>query len=104
VLVPVGAGVASALGLHIAAPAHESVATALQPLESFDGAVAERLLAQLEQRTSAALVEAGATRPVTTIRAAELRFVGQGQGLFVQIDDDAHLSPKRLEALFRASY
>jgi N-methylhydantoinase A len=78
-LVPLGAGVASALGFLVAPPATDLVRSHVARLERLDWAHVNGLLAQMEEEGRALLVEAGA-RPeeIRAVPAADMRHVGQG--------------------------
>jgi N-methylhydantoinase A/oxoprolinase/acetone carboxylase beta subunit len=102
VIVPLGAGVASALGLSAAAPAHEATATLLQSLDRCDEGAVTRTVGQLAERAVGALSDVGALGTVRTRTTAELRYVGQRNGLSIELDGD--LRAITLEGLFRRRY
>jgi N-methylhydantoinase A len=78
-LVPLGAGVASALGFLVAPPATDLVRSHVARLERLDWAQVNRLLAEMEQEGRALLLQAGAApEEITTRPAADMRHVGQG--------------------------
>src|SRR5215831_7457052 len=79
VLVPFGAGAASALGLLSAPLAFDFVRTASQRLDRADWPGVNRLFAELEAEGRAVLREAGiADADMTFRRTAEMRYAGQG--------------------------
>ena len=79
VVVPAGAGVASALGFLVAPPATDMVASYVIRLERADWAHIAALFAEMQARGIALLTEAGADPAAITCRAsAEMRHVGQG--------------------------
>src|SRR4029079_2526184 len=98
ILVPCAAGVASAVGLHGAPPAHEVRATALQLLDRYDAHAVEALLMDLERRSARVLEEVGVAGAITTERTADLRFAGQGASLPVILNGDG-LDASTLEHL-----
>ncbi|NKC31443.1 hydantoinase/oxoprolinase family protein [Falsiroseomonas selenitidurans] len=78
-LVPLGAGVASALGFLVAPPATDLVRSHVGRLERLDWAHVNGLLAQMAEEGRALLLEAGAEPDsITTQPAADMRHVGQG--------------------------
>ncbi|HET8628462.1 MAG TPA: hydantoinase/oxoprolinase family protein [Thermomicrobiales bacterium] len=78
-IVPPGAGVASALGFLVAPLAFDYVRSYYAPLDGLDWVRAEALLREMEEEGAATLAAAGVPREaVTTRRTAELRYRGQG--------------------------
>jgi N-methylhydantoinase A len=78
-LVPLGAGVASALGFLVAPPATDLVRSHVARLERIDWERVNALLAQMAEQGRALLLEAGATPDeITAMPAADMRHVGQG--------------------------
>ncbi|MBL6458162.1 hydantoinase/oxoprolinase family protein [Belnapia sp. T6] len=79
VVVPLGAGVASALGFLVAPPATDMVRSYVARLEALDWARVNALLAGMRAEGEALLTEAGAAPDRITYRpVAEMRHVGQG--------------------------
>jgi N-methylhydantoinase A len=79
ILCPFGAGVTSALGFLVAAPAIDYVPSYVARLESIDWQHVTHLFAEMERDASALLVETGArTDEIAVRRAADMRYVGQG--------------------------
>ncbi len=79
VICPFGAGVTSALGLLIAAPATDLVRSYVSRLERVHWEHVRGLFAEMEVEARALLLEAGADEAEITIgRAADMRYVGQG--------------------------
>ena len=79
VLCPFGAGVTSALGFLIAAPATDRVRSYVSRLEQVDWEYLRPLLAEMEVEARGLLVETGADAAEITIsRSADMRYVGQG--------------------------
>ena len=85
-IVPLGAGVTSALGFLVAAPAIDYVRSYVSRLEQIDWTHLNGLFTEMEDEARALLVETGA-RPedITMTRTAEMRHVGQGFEISVPI-------------------
>ncbi len=85
-IVPLGAGVTSALGFLVAAPAIDYVRSYVARLEQIDWTHLNGLFAEMEDEARELLVESGA-RPedITMTRTAEMRHVGQGFEISVPI-------------------
>jgi len=99
VLVPFGAGAASALGLLSAPLAFDFVRTASQRLDQADWAGVNRLFAEMEAEGRAVLREAGiADADMTFRRTAEMRYAGQGHEVEGPVPSGP-LSPESLTAL-----
>jgi len=79
VVVPIGAGVASALGFLVAPPATDAVRSLVARLERLDWDRVNALFAGMRAECEALLLEAGATPDAIIWQAvAEMRHVGQG--------------------------
>ncbi|HEV7268967.1 MAG TPA: hydantoinase/oxoprolinase family protein [Falsiroseomonas sp.] len=79
IVVPAGAGVASALGFLVAAPAIDLVRSGVRRLSAVDWAEVAKQYAEMEAEARALLVEAGAAPgDVSFRRSADMRYVGQG--------------------------
>jgi N-methylhydantoinase A len=79
IIVPLGAGVASALGFLVAPPATDMVRSYVARLERLDWARANALFAEMKAEGRALLTEAGAAPESIAYRPfAEMRHVGQG--------------------------
>ena len=76
-ILPYGAGAASALGLLAAPPAFDLARSHYGRLDEVDWERVNELFAEMEEEGGRLLAEAGATR-ITHIRTADIRFVGQG--------------------------
>lgn len=78
-IVPLGAGVTSALGFLVAAPAIDYVRSYVSRLEQIDWPHLNALFGEMEDEARDLLIEAGA-RPdeITMTRSADMRHVGQG--------------------------
>jgi N-methylhydantoinase A len=107
VLVPFGAGAASALGLLSAPLAFDFVRTATQRLDGADWAQVNRLFVEMEAEGRAVLREAGiAEADMRFRRTAEMRYAGQGHEVEGPVPAGV-LGPASLEALttgFEAAY
>jgi N-methylhydantoinase A len=99
VLVPFGAGAASALGLLSAPLAFDFVRTASQRLDQADWTAVNRLFAEIEAEGRAVLREAGiADAEMTFRRTAEMRYAGQGHEVEGPVPSGL-LGPESLAAL-----
>jgi len=107
VLVPFGAGAASALGLLSAPLAFDFVRTATQRLDGADWAQVNRLFVEMEAEGRAVLREAGIVETDMRFRrTAEMRYAGQGHEVEGPVPAGA-LGPASLDALttgFEAAY
>ncbi|HTK91341.1 MAG TPA: hydantoinase/oxoprolinase family protein [Verrucomicrobiae bacterium] len=101
VLVPFGAGAASALGLLSAPLAFDFVRTASQRLDQADWTRVNRLFAEMEAEGRAVLREAGIVdADMTFRRTAEMRYAGQGHEVEGPVPSGL-LGPESLAALTR---
>jgi len=95
-IVPLGAGVTSALGFLVAPLAFDYVRSYYARLDNLDWAKAAALLTEMEGEGAATLAEAGVTRTGLTFRrSAEMRYIGQGFEVSVPLPDGP-LTPERL--------
>ncbi|MDB5371992.1 MAG: methylhydantoinase, partial [Belnapia sp.] len=79
ILVPLGAGVASALGFLVAPPATDMVRSHVGRLGRLDWSVVNGLFAEMAEAGRALLAEAGADPTTIILRpSADMRHVGQG--------------------------
>ena len=86
VLVPFGAGAISAWGLLVAPLAFDFVRTASQRLDQADWSQINRLFEEMEAEGREILKGAGiATADITFRRTAEMRYVGQGHEVEVEV-------------------
>jgi N-methylhydantoinase A len=87
-IVPLGAGVTSALGFLVAAPAIDYVRSYVARLEQIDWGHLNIQFAEMEAEALALLVDAGA-RPeeITLTRTADMRHIGQGFEIAVPVPD-----------------
>jgi len=107
VVVPLGAGVASALGFLVAPPATDAVRSYVARLDQVDWAQVNALFAEMEQTARALLIEAGA-RPdeIVLHPSADMRHIGQGFEIPVPLPA-GRLGPDHVGAIrdsFFASY
>jgi N-methylhydantoinase A len=106
VLVPLNAGVGSAVGLLRAAPAYEIVRGRLMRLESFDAASANRLLAEMRAEAEAIVRRAAPAAALQEQRSAFMRYRGQGHEIAVTLPVRDFTSADRssIRELFEAAY
>ena len=106
-VVPLGAGVASALGFLVAPPATDMVRSSVARLERIDWDHVNALFAAMTEQGSRLLSEAGADPATITLRpTADMRHVGQGFEIPVPLPS-TRLSAADLPAIraaFFASY
>ena len=87
VIVPPGAGVASALGFLVAAPGLDLVRSGVERLAAVDWARVAASFAAMEEEARRSLTEAGAApEEVTFRRSADMRYLGQGFEIPVPLD------------------
>jgi N-methylhydantoinase A len=107
VLVPFGAGALSAYGLLAAPLAFDFVRTAPQRMAAADWTLINRLFEEMEAEGRRIVRGAGvADREVKVRRSAEMRYLGQGHEVEVEIPEGP-LGPGSLEAItaaFEAAY
>jgi N-methylhydantoinase A len=111
VLLPLGAGALSALGLLAAPLAFDFVRTAHQPLDGADWAAVGRLFAEMEEEGRRILARAGVPpAEVAVRRSVELHYVGQGHEVEAPVPagplgpDSARAITAGFEAAYRALY
>lgn len=89
IICPLGAGVSSALGFLIAAPATDRVTSYVRPVKDLDPDAVNAFYETMEKDAVAALIDAGADADNITIRKrVEMRYVGQGFEIDVPLPDD----------------
>ncbi len=107
VISPLGAGVTSALGFLVAAPAIDYVRSYVSRLDNLDWAHLNRLFDDMARDARALLLEAGADAArIEVRRQADMRHVGQGFEIAVPVPDGT-LGPESLQgmkALFLDTY
>ncbi|HET9014411.1 MAG TPA: hydantoinase/oxoprolinase family protein [Thermomicrobiaceae bacterium] len=85
-IVPFGAGVASALGFLVAPLAFDFVRSLHARLDDLDWDAIARLYAEMEAEGQGLLTRAGVpTDQITMVRSADLRYVGQGHEVSVPV-------------------
>ena len=103
-LVPLGAGVASALGFLVAPPATDLVRSHVARLERLDWDHVNGLIAQMVEEGRALLLEAGAAPDdIIAHAAADMRHVGQGFEIPVRLPSMS-LSAENLPAIREAFF
>ena len=103
IVVPAGAGVASALGFLVAAPAIDLVRSGVRRLSSVDWSEVARHYAEMEAESRTLLVETGAAEgDVAFRRSADMRYVGQGFDIAVPLPET--LTPESVERAFLDAY
>ncbi len=104
IIVPLGAGVTSALGFLVAPPAVDEVRSYVSDLETLDLDHVNALFAEMESVARGQLVEAGASRDdVSFTRSADMRHVGQGFEIEVPLAGE-RLGPQSRETMRRAFF
>jgi N-methylhydantoinase A len=105
-IVPLGAGVTSALGFLVAAPAIDYVRSYVSRLEQVDWTHLNGLFEEMEAEATELLVEAGArAEEITFTRSADMRHIGQGFEIPVPVPNGAlkdATSDELREAFFTA--
>lgn len=103
ILVPAGAGVASALGFLVAAPAIDLVRSGVARLSGVDWDRVARHYAEMEAEARRLLAEAGAREEeIVFRRSADMRYVGQGFDIPVPLPDS--LDEQSIQAAFLDAY
>ncbi len=106
-VVPLGAGVTSALGFLVAPFAFDYVRSLYAPLDAIDWGAANGLLRAMEDEGAATLAGAGIPRAAMTFRrTVEMRYRGQGHEVPVLLPDGLLTPDSRpvLEAAFEEVY
>ncbi len=110
-LIPFGAGAISAFGLLAAPLAFDFVRTAREPLDRADWERVNRLYAEMEQEGRAILAASGMPEAEVTLRrSAEMRYVGQGHEVEVEVPlgrfspEILPILTRNFEAAYRALY
>ncbi len=105
VVIPVAAGVASALGFLVAPASIDLRRTALVALSQLDPKALARSFRELVDEGLKALEDVGVTRENALLtHGFEARFIGQAHALVVEIADPSDLGPGKLAAAFKARY
>ena len=107
ILVPLRAGVLSALGLLIAPAAFDLARTIKTPLARLEARAAEAVFAELRTEIEAMLRQIDAESEIEFIRAAEIGYIGQGYQVTVLLDDaplDGEALWDRFARIYREKY
>lgn len=110
VLVPVGAGVGSAIGFLRAPIAYEVVRSWRVAIKGFDLSAGNRLLASLRDEAVGVVARGAGSAPLTEVRLVDVRYVGQGHELPMSLPnrplvlDDLKDLRQRFEARYRQIY
>ncbi len=106
VVVPLNAGVGSAVGFLRAPFAYEIVRSQLQRLDRFDADAANRLIADMRGEAEAIVRRGAGDRPLVEHRAAFMRYRGQGHEIAVTLPVKAYgeRDGRALLALFEEAY
>ncbi len=107
ILVPLRAGVLSALGLLIAPAAFDLARTIKTPLAHLNSDEAEAVFAELRTEIEATLRQVDAESEIEFIRAAEIGYIGQGYQVTVPLDDaplDGEALWDRFARIYREKY
>ena len=103
VIVPMGAGVISAFGFLVAAPAVDDVRGHAAPLSRVDWSRVRALYGDMEARARKLLLKAGGSEAeIVVTRSADMRYVGQGFEVEVDLPEGA-LAPG-LESGIRSAF
>ncbi len=87
VLIPAAAGVASAVGLLSADVKFDTSRSFVAPLDGLDPSRLTRVYDEMETEASRVIEKSTDAKPVRMVREVDLRYVGQGFELSVQIPD-----------------
>ena len=106
VIVPVNAGVGSAVGFLLAPIAYEVVRSRYMRLDAFDAGLANQLLAAMTAEANEVVAAGAGDRPLTQTRYAFMRYVGQGHEIVVPLPDRPLVAADRaaLQAAYDAEY
>ncbi len=102
VILPAAAGVTSAIGLLAAEVKFDLSRSYVTRLDALDPAHLQRMLDEMAAAGSAVVREAGVTGPITVVRTADMRYVGQGYELTVRLPEGA--VGEATTAALRAAY
>jgi N-methylhydantoinase A len=103
-IVPLRAGVLSALGLVIAPVAFDLVRTHKHALAQLDPSGIEAMFRDMHEEVRQTLEKAQPGAPPTFTRAVDIGYIGQGYQVTVPVDEGAALRPTELWRRFAAVY
>ncbi|MEM9494811.1 MAG: hydantoinase/oxoprolinase family protein [Pseudomonadota bacterium] len=104
IIIPMDAGVGSAVGFLLAPAAYEVVRSRYMSIDDFDAQTAEALFAEMHKEAFNVLAPAIGTAPVVENRRAYMRYAGQGHEVAVDIARDEPLSADLLRRGFEEAY
>jgi N-methylhydantoinase A len=106
VVIPVDAGVASAVGFLRAPVAYEVLRSKACRLTRFDAAAVEKLLDQMTEEARSFVQSGSGDAPLTVRRRAFMRYLGQRHEIVVVLPDEplTGVEPARLRQAFEDSY
>jgi N-methylhydantoinase A/oxoprolinase/acetone carboxylase beta subunit len=110
VLIPLRAGVLSALGLLIAAPAFDAIRTHKVPLDRIDPVAMEGHFREMEADIGRSLAEVEPDAPVEFSRAVDVCYIGQGYTVTVPLEGlepaavNGHELWRRFARVYREKY
>ena len=105
VLVPLNAGVLSAIGLLVAPVTIDAVKTRFMRLAEFDRKRIEEVFEEMREQTMSELTKMAIPEAAVTFeRSADIRYVGQGYEVTVPLSPPALRDPARFIAAFYATY
>ncbi|MBT6095393.1 MAG: hydantoinase/oxoprolinase family protein [Rhodospirillaceae bacterium] len=102
IIMPLGAGVYSALGFLVAPFSFEAARTRIMPLADVSADDLRTIYTAMESETAAVIERAVPDADVRYSRAADVCYIGQGAALRIDVPDD--LSPDTIRTTFLAAY
>lgn len=105
-MVPLGAGVGSAVGFLRAPVSYEMVRSLHQKLSAFDAGTVNALLREMERKARDIVQVAAGQEPLQVIRTASMRYAGQGHEITVALpaSDFAETDATALMSMFEERY
>lgn len=105
-MVPLGAGVGSAVGFLRAPVSYEMVRSLHQKLSAFDAGTVNALLREMERKARDIVQVAAGQEPLQVIRTASMRYAGQGHEITVVLpaSDFAETDATALMSMFEERY
>ena len=106
-LVPLRAGVLSALGLLVAPAAFDLVRTVKAPLDGFDPAAAQSVFSEMAAEIEATLRQIDRHADIAFSHAADIGYIGQGYQVTVPLDGDrpeSELLWRRFAEIYEQKY